>query len=182
MALLAAGFSALLGLTAGAILLAPQRGEQAASAMDARQQEPAARLDGTGEPPEAGQDGARGAGAPAAVPPAPEQAAPQQPAPPQVAIAITTRPDHAEVFVGSEEQPRGWTPLTVELARSEERVAITLRRSGYKDRVEQIVPREPGRFTWSLSRTRTQRRPPRPSPGEQAPQGIPPPQTLPPVL
>jgi len=189
---------ALLALVGGGIFLARQGdAPHAASAPEAPGEETAARIDDTGaaQPPAAGRDdtvapaegtatapvkptdGSGGAEAVAEVPPAPENVAPEnvapQNVPPQnVAVAIASKPDGAEVFVGSEDQPRGKTPLTIEFAPSEESVTLTLKRSGYKDSVQQITPREPAQFVWSLSRARGERRPSRQSDGDRPRRGI----------
>lgn len=64
------------------------------------------------------------------------------------------------MFVGQEEEARGTTPLTLALERGEQPVTITLKRNGYRDRVEEIRPDAAGAFEWKLARERGRSRPP----------------------
>jgi hypothetical protein len=177
--LLAVGLVALLALVGGGILLVRQGEEQhAASAPKEPTQEMAAGIDDTSgtQLPAAGQDdtvaplehtnGSRDTEAINEIPPVPDVT------PERVAVQIASKPAGAEVFVDSEGQARGKTPLTVELARSEESVTLTLKRSGYKDSVQQIIPRKSGQLVWSLSRVREEERPLRQSAGRKLNRGL----------
>jgi serine/threonine-protein kinase len=58
----------------------------------------------------------------------------------KVSIAIESRPAGARVFVGDETEPRGVTPTTIELDRSETPVQIVLKAEGHADKAETVVP------------------------------------------
>ena len=67
------------------------------------------------------------------------------PAPPQVvkvAIDVASSPAGAAVFVNGEAEPRGVTPVTLDLARSDMAVELVLKAEGYADKRESVVPSE----------------------------------------
>jgi hypothetical protein len=87
-------------------------------------------------------------------------------------ITIESKPAGADVFIGRKPQSRGKTPLTIELPKSGKRVTLTLKRSGYEDLPQQIIPSKPGRFVWNLARMREEQRPPRQRDGARPTPGI----------
>jgi serine/threonine protein kinase len=69
-----------------------------------------------------------------------------------VTIHLTSEPDGAEVLVAGE--AAGTTPIDLSLARGSESVEIVIRREGYQERVEQIVPDVEQRISLELRRAR----------------------------
>jgi hypothetical protein len=73
---------------------------------------------------------------PATPPPAPAPA----PAPANVHVLVDSTPERAEVFVDQEKLPRGFTPLTLTLPRSETPVPLVVRAGGYQPSSTQVTP------------------------------------------
>ncbi len=60
--------------------------------------------------------------------------------PRMVTIELVTLPPDADVYVGTESKPRGKTPFTLRLPRSDQAVDITYMLNGYNDKREQVTP------------------------------------------
>jgi hypothetical protein len=77
--------------------------------------------------------------------PRPEGSASQlsvEPIADKVSVVVDSTPAGAQVFVGGEKQPRGATPLTVELDRGDAPVELVLRADGHADKTATVVPSE----------------------------------------
>jgi hypothetical protein len=79
------------------------------------------------------RDPAGGDGTAEVKPETPEVKPDPPPLPTKVSVIVETTPKGAKVFVGTEKKPRGTTPYTLELDRSDAEVQIRLERSGYED-------------------------------------------------
>jgi serine/threonine-protein kinase len=64
------------------------------------------------------------------------------PAAVKVEIAVASSPAGAAVFVNGEAEPRGKTPVTLDLARSDMAVELLLKAEGFADKRESVVPSE----------------------------------------
>ncbi|MBK7582733.1 MAG: serine/threonine protein kinase [Myxococcales bacterium] len=82
----------------------------------------------------------------------PRRGPPLPPAVTEVVIKVISEPDGAAVLVAGED--RGKTPIEFKLARGTDPVEITLRRDGYLDAVEKVMPDENQRFRVSLTKAK----------------------------
>jgi len=70
----------------------------------------------------------------------------------EVVIRVVSDPDGALVFLAGEE--RGKTPFDLKLPKGSEGVELTLKRDGYEDTVEKVVPDQNQRLRVALSRAK----------------------------
>ncbi len=105
---------------------------------------------------------ARSHPAPVAAPPpvaAPAPPPPSPPAPaPTVTVRVLTTPAGADVYLGDERAPRGKTPLTMTLPRTDRSMPVTLRLRGYDPQVSELTPDADSRLQMTLVKST----PPRP--------------------
>jgi eukaryotic-like serine/threonine-protein kinase len=84
--------------------------------------------------------------------------APPPPPPPesqQIVIRVVSVPDGASVLVTG--QPRGTTPLDLELPRGEQPIELKIRKSGFREAKEQIIPDIAQRLRVTLESERVSR-------------------------
>jgi len=66
---------------------------------------------------------------------------PVEPPPPvKVTIEVGSTPPGADVYVNDEKKPRGKTPMKFGVEQGNKKLTITLKRRGYEDREEEVIP------------------------------------------
>jgi serine/threonine-protein kinase len=88
----------------------------------------------------------------APAPPAVAPAAPAPPAPVTVNVKVDSTPEGAEVWLPDDAQPRGRTPINLELPRGESQQALTVKAPGYADAVLRVDRSKDGAAAVALTK------------------------------
>ncbi len=168
--LIAGVAAAVIVLGVGGFMLARGGGGKSESGSDDGQEIAAGTTDPTveglegdeGSPPEGAGTPTEGGDTdvgttPTHTPPAADAAPakPVEPPPPvMVTIAVGSTPDGAEVYVNDEKKPRGKTPFKFEVEQGDKELKITLKRRGYQDREQKVVPDKDLGLDYNLQRKR----------------------------
>ena len=82
-------------------------------------------------------------------------------APMMITITVQSTPPGAKVYVDDEEQPRGVTPLALELEQTDVDMQIRVMHDGYQERVETVTPSDSRVVEVALDKIQPRPRPPR---------------------
>ncbi len=92
----------------------------------------------------------------------PDAAVPVVPKVEKVVVTVGSQPKGAEVFFDDETEPRGVTPLRLEVEKSKKKVKVTLKLDGYHSRDKTVVFDRNTMFELNLKKKRSHTKPPKP--------------------